>query len=585
MPPLDPVAVGIDDIKKLVADGLDENHAINKKFLDGDHWQGGSGWVGPLPPASAEGAQLVIDEIRRAFVSKNVLAEVVQRHVAGVVGREPTWTLVPRRALQADEELSDAEKNDISEGNAMLTDWWDKRNAHGVISQVVENVLYSKRGVLRLFVPPSKLQPTGPDSTTGVIIADDPLQAMLLIYPEAPLPEQATVYIDPDTKDEVALLAVEKDNKVSAEVVFLRSVDAAAAAGATLDPNGAPTTAIRTVSETGDTTVDIPLGGRLTMMEIRRRPLITEQMRQAQKSLNLALSMVPRNVVTGGYLERIIINGQMPGEWKEDSEGNEYFVPKPFETGAGVTTFLAGVTTEDEASGASNITTPQVYERDPVPVTSSVEAKSTHYEDILDEAGQRHVLMGADAEASGYSREQARADFEETLKVTLMLVVPLGRWLLETALAMTEAFTNQIGKWTQNYRVEFRPYVNTGPLSSDEIRVDNERVEAGTLSLESAMQRAGIVDIDAELGRINEQPDAQLAVLERQVNVVQILFNLGMSFEAAGELVGMNPDQIAILKKAQADADARIENTEPEPAGAPTGDTGGGTPNAEPPQE
>lgn len=559
---IDPAIIGADDVKKVVSAGLDANHTVNRQFLDGDHWQGGDGWIGPRPIAGEEGEQKTMDEIARAFTSKNVILEVLQRHQSGVLGREPGWTLVPKRIMKPGELPTSGEQTAIDEANAILIEWWDKRNAHAALSTVIEHVLYSSRGVLRLFVPSSKLTPAAAAGTPATIAAATPTDAALSIFPEAPLPEQATVFIDPDTKQEIGFLAVTRDSKTYLEVTFLRDPGTPVAAGATAQSaTGVPMTAIRTFggADNIDATVDLPLGGRLMMREVDRRPLISEQVRQGQKALNLALSMVPRNVVTGGFLERILTNAQLPGEWKTDAAtGTERFVPTEYPTGAGTTTFLSGIESEEETTGKQTITTPGVHFREPVPVTSSVDGKRSHYEDILDEVGQRHVLMNDQATASGYSREQARADFEETLKVTLTLLVPLGRWLLETVLALTEAFTNTPGKWTDTFRVEFRPYVNSGPLSSDEIRVNNESVTAGTLSLETAMQRMGIVDVDAELARINTQDDSQMTTLERRAQIVAELATnaVGMPLDVAGQVAGFDAAIVTLLKGAQVAVDA-----------------------------
>lgn len=552
---IDPATISPPMTQNIIALGLDSGYQANRSFMEGDHWQGGAGWIGPIPRPGEEGAQKTMDEISRAFTSKNVIAEVLERHRSGVLGREPGWTVVPTRPMKAGEPLTPAEETTIQEINALLTEWWDRRNAHGILTAVIEHVLYSRRGVIRLYVPPSRLT-IGPNGTSTASAAT-PLDAALMIYPEAPLPEEATVYTDPDSKQQVSFMAFRRNNQIHLETAFLEDTPATPASEAPVSGVLAPPTTIRTIGGDGkDASVNVALGGRLTMWEVNRKPLITEQIRQAQRALNLALSMVPRNVVTGGFLERILTNAQLPGEWTTDDEGIERFKPADYGTGAGTTTFLSGVENEEEATGKTTITTPGVHFRDPVPVTSSVDGKKSHYEDILDEVGQRHVLMGSDATASGYSREQARADFEETLKTTLVLLVPMGRWLLETVLALVEAFTNTPGVWTDNFRVEFRPYVNSGALSSDEIRVLNESVAAGTISRETALQREGIVDVEAELSRIASQDDAKLAIAERQAAVVQILVAAGVPLDVAGQLADMTTEQIALLVTAQAAKDA-----------------------------
>ncbi len=577
-----PAEADIKAIKKLIDEvaGTDTLLPAKRLFIEGDHWQGGTGWIGPWPPDTEVGAVQVRLEIQKGFTSQNVIGEVVDRHTEGVVGREPGWTVVPRRKVTEEAPVTPAEKTAIDEINGLLTEWWDARNIPGVLHTITERVAYAKRSLVRLYVPDGQAGAEGLVSAAegegreGVVVisTNDPAQAIMLVWPDTPLAEEAMVYVVPETKQPIGILAQEVDGKLSAEITYLQTAEAAAegaapgAAPAT-GPGGQPAaafTVIRQMSEregAQDTEVAVPLGGRLTMFEIARRPLITEQVMQQQKGLNLAHSMVPRNVTTGGFLERIITNGQIPGEWVENPanpEGPKIFKAFPWRAGAGGTAFLSGEEIEDDL-GKVVKATPGVHFREPVPVTSSVDAVQSHYEAILSEVAQRHVLMGSDATASGVSREQARADFEKSLEKTATQVQALGRWLLETALALTEALTSQPGKWTNEYRVEFRVYTDTGPLSSDETLANNSSVEKGTLSRETAMAREGIIDVDAELQRIGEQEDARLALWEKRANVIVILAGEGMPLADIAELLKMEQWEMDIMK--------RVIITKPEPTG------------------
>src|SRR5687768_3168492 len=78
---------------------IQTGYTANKRLYDGDAWLDGAGWIGPRPSATETDYQSVLTEIRRAFISKNAVREVVDRHIGGVVGQEPSWKLTPRRAL------------------------------------------------------------------------------------------------------------------------------------------------------------------------------------------------------------------------------------------------------------------------------------------------------------------------------------------------------------------------------------------------------------------------------------------------------------------------------------------------------
>jgi hypothetical protein len=149
-----------------------------------------------------------------------------------------------------------------------------------------------------------------------------------------------------------------------------------------------------------------------------------------------------------------------------------------------------------------------------------VEAAAAAYEVILGEAKQIHILISGEAAPSGYSREQARADHAASLGKTQSEVQPAGQWFLETALALGRANSQASPVTTQiSSRPRSQCRINTGPISVEERAQNAAEVEAGTLSEETAMERNGVLDVDAEKQRINSTPEAQLALMEKQTTV------------------------------------------------------------------
>src|SRR5438067_13936075 len=65
---------------------------VNRAFVDGNHWQGADGWIGPMPQLGEIGYDVTMQQLERAFTSRNAIGEVVQRHAAGLLGREPHLT-------------------------------------------------------------------------------------------------------------------------------------------------------------------------------------------------------------------------------------------------------------------------------------------------------------------------------------------------------------------------------------------------------------------------------------------------------------------------------------------------------------
>ena len=262
--------------------------------------------------------------------------------------------------------------------------------------------------------------------------------------------------------------------------------------------------------------------------------------------LNLAKTMLARNVVLGGFLERIILNAQLPGEYVEDATTKKKtFVPSPLKTGAGTTNVLAGLPVSDATGRVTGYATPTVMYRDPVPVTTFNDTADAAYQGMLEEVHQLHAAIAGDATASGESRRQARADFEASLGATISEVEAAGRWLLETALAMAAAFANQPGRF-DSLRATFTCRVDSGPISADEQKETRENVAAGLLSKETGMVRVGIDDTDAEKAKI--AAEGETANQAQQTNATAILGRAGLlaqQVRSDGQAIAQAPQDIA----------------------------------------
>lgn len=519
-------------------------------MVDGDHWLGGMGWIGPRPQPNEDGYSDTMALLFAGFVSQNALGEVVDRHVAGCLGKDPHWSLQPRRPLGADEKPTDEEQKLIDAGEAALTEWWDREQIHKTLQLIARRLLYARRAAIRLMVPRGKLRSEnvrgedGQMRTVKTVSATDVPDGLTKVFTDAPLPEKACIAIDPDTRESVGVVLYERGQNVMgtgtpeevAELTYLAEPNAG---------DAAPATIIRLTAKTGrDQAVKLPLGGRLPMHEMTRAPFVTSQMFQLQRALNLSLSALPRNVITGGWLERVITNAQMPGRFVTDptKPNGKRWVPDRHVTGAGSTTYLKGLRTIDQ-NGADMYATPGIQWRPPTEVSPTVESSEALYRSILREAKQEHALMTQSADASGKSREQARADFEMTLQPTASELNGLGRWLLETVLAMAEAFAGQPGQYTETLRAVFECVIDSGPISAEERAALDNSVGAGTLSRQTAMARGGVLDVAAELTRIESDPSAELDAITKRAAAFASLVQQGADIEGAAIAVGFSEDE------------------------------------------
>lgn len=479
--------------------------ATNATFLAGDHWQGGAGWIGPWPDALDPEAQRVQAEIARAFTPQNALGEAAERHVGGVIGKEPAWGLTVRRPLRAQGRGSQptrAEQTLIDEAEAALTSWWDARKLLPLFQRLAQDLLAGGRAPLRLFVP-SGLR------VGGVVPSAASLEAALVgyCYVDRPTLAAATVITDPGTQQRCGVYAYQTaEGQTVAELTY---VDLATGE-----------TVLRVLRGGADAAAEggaWPLGGLLLLDEARRDVFLTESMRRLQHQLNLARTMSGRNIVQGGFLERLILGGQLPGEWVDDPAApvgpdgtRKRFVAKPFKVGAGRTNFVSGQPIRDAQGRVTGYTTPSVVYRDPVSTATFREAADDAHRAILSEARQLHALMGADSTATGESRIQARADFAKSLLATKTQLDATGRWLIEAALALASVFAGVPGRYA-GLRATFDCRVDTGPLTASERAQIVAEVKQGVLSLETALALLGHDDVDAELARIAAEQAARQA--------------------------------------------------------------------------
>lgn len=495
-------ALTLEDARKLLGGLRDERARAAREFFRADHWQGGQGWIGATPPQGAEYGK-IMSEIQRGFISENLIREVVKRHQSGVLGHEPLWRFTVARPLQEGEQATRAEQAQINDVEAALTTWWDTRKVLASFQQATNTALLTGRAVLRLFVPP------GLRAENGILRARDLPDALSRIYVDVPDPEQAGTFTDLDTRREVGLFAFRRGNQDAVEVTYQ-------------DSRGLTVLRILTGQDGAGEETALPLNGRLFIYELRREALITSQVQDCQRGLNLALTQLLRNVNLAGNLERIVLNAQLPGAWVDargmpwvegQSTGVRTWQSGTYTTGAGATTFLSGLPVFNQEGQLTGYSNPNVSFREPVAIDSFAGTREVYEAAILGQCDQRHVLMARDATASGESRKQARAEYEMSLRLTKSALDDAGRWLLGTVLALGSVFSGAPLRF-EGLRPEFNTVIDAGPITADERREIINEYSAGVVSRETTMSRLGIEDTDAEAAKIEEERQVADALLQ-----------------------------------------------------------------------
>jgi hypothetical protein len=525
---------------------LDREQRINAilKFYGGDHLQEFDQWVGPLPEPTDPMYGPARLKVQRAFVSQNVIREVTKRLVDAILGRDPNWSMVPvEETEQLDEmqpptvvdtaapteqeqaalaeyetylkaaEARDAQRAMSKQVDGWLTEWLDNRGAIELMQDTLADAALTKQAVLRFVVPRGLLN----DDGTFKKPPKNEREALNVLYLDKPGVDQAAVHKDKNTMQDIGVylydevLDDEGDNtERRAELTYIDDDS-----GETVirilseDPEGVQTGAVKRAGvEANDQVLNeirFQLDGLLTMFELRVPALITDQVIQAQNQLNKTLTMLGHNIDLSGFLEKFFTNAQVPSKEVVDADGTKRRVADVPVAGPGTERYVMGIPYVDE-TGKRQVTTPGIVFRDPVSVTYFTDSKREFYIAILSEVKQMHAMLAGEASPSGESRKQALYDFINSLLIYISRVNALGRWLLETALALACAIINQPNKY-QEFRFDFNAVLDAGPMSAEERKFILDAIAAGVFSLETGRIMLGISDPAAEGERVDREKD------------------------------------------------------------------------------
>lgn len=477
-----------DDLQTIANDLKSDDVEVYIAYTDGDHWQEGKEWKGP-PDLDAESRTSDLqNKIKPIFVSKNIFAETLGRHINAVIGSEPKWELTTVRPLEEGQEPNAEEKALISEADNLVTLWWDEQGLHDKFQEAAKAMLQSGRGPGRFFVLTE-------DGQLPDISIDEIPEAVNFSIPEY---KQVGIIIDDDTQKKAAFyryeVEVDKNKETRFELTYL---------------DDDKKTIIRILNDKGDvsrTDSGIDLNKRLPVFTASRSALCTPQMRQNQASFNTALTMRLRNVGTSGFPQTDYFNAEPPADFKDDpaNPGKQIETQGTHGAGSGVVNYIAGVTVQDK-DGKITLAHPSVSYRDPVNVDTFDKTEYCFYKNILEETNQLYSLIAGDANISGESRIQARADFVTSLKKTKTAVNRYGRWAIETFLAYAALLQGQPNRYSR-LRADFECRIDAGPVPADEQRLIMDQVKEGFRSLEDGMMLLGIDDPKAMLEAIRNQP-------------------------------------------------------------------------------
>jgi hypothetical protein len=236
--------------------------------------------------------------------------------------------------------------------------------------------------------------------------------------------------------------------------------------------------------------------------------------------------MQGRNTYTAGFRSKHWLNARPPTastkvvDSTQPSGYRTETVNLPMKDGAGVNGFVQGTLIRNDAGDVIGIATPNVVITDPVSVATFIESKDDNRAGILAMADQLHILLSDSATASGFSRQQARAEFQKSLNDIKPNIDALGRWIIEFAVMFAGNLTNRVEEF-KAFRCDFNSIVDAGVLSPEEKEDNRKAYAAGEISLETLMSRNGTEDTDAELIKIKSEDGFEINRLEKVLTVLE----------------------------------------------------------------
>jgi hypothetical protein len=543
--------VDLSTAQNIIAAQTDDAKSSTWKLFNDDYWQEGELWTGPrVQSGMASGT--VMAEIERGLVSNNVLREVTLRHCNAVTIRQPTWGSVPRRALQEDETPTVDEARRIGELDALLTAWWDSPlrgtytdakgrlctgNVHKLLRRAARLFAVTGRANLRVFIPP------GLRDEKGLLQLVPFAEAAQRIYVELCEPDVAALYVHRAKMQQIGVYLWKDGNTDMAELTYLDDTGKTVLRQvAKADPRGEQVDA-------GTAGRAFDLGGQLMHFEMIDDPFVLPSLVSQQKSITKTLTMGDRNENLAGFPERVLKDVQLDGKWVDDPEApnGKRFVPYPMEMGAATVNVFQGAEYEDE-EGKVKRASPSYERMEPLGSSVFDTAFDKKRERMLHQSGQTHVLISGDATASGVSREHARDEFKLSIAETEAELNRAGAWLLNLVIALAGATARGENPYA-DLRVEFSCQIHLGPLSAAERAEDRAQVEAGLLSSQRAMERAGVADSDAENARIAAERDQSLGMMQDRATVLETLTRAGAGIGPAARVAGFSDEQVVELER------------------------------------
>ena len=489
-----------DEIGKLFGTIPFDDLVVTEKFLNGDHWQSGDGWVGWKPETASVTAESDWRIIQSGFTPKNVIKGMVWRLRGAVLGKEPDWEIVPAdRPEQAPvldplnpvkPTLSPDEKK-WKERDEILTKWWSEKRIHSVLKDFITHYAAYGKASVYIYIPKGyvNLNADGKTAQLKITNKSDLAEVLSKIYVSAPKFAGITDADDDDFGEKFVVLKLKKQAETDTDTYEVHYVDE------NKKTHIRQLTQASTVNERNtDTDLSVDLGGNLLtfITGAYETAMISVPVKQQQKTLNHAKTMEGYAIANINFPETVFINAALPTDSKKGPDGTMVETAKPLWRGVGRFLNLVGLSTT-RGDGGEDLTTPDVKYRQGADPEKFAKVAENNTRDMHQEAGMVYILLSSSPYPSGESRIESMTDYLILLVDYKTLVDTLGVWLLTTVLRLAFNFTDNTAE-NNKFAVVFSTKLTLGRVSTEDKRVMLDEVNANLRSRRNYMVTTEVTD-------------------------------------------------------------------------------------------
>lgn len=512
--PVKGAEISFEDIGKLLGTIPMDELEISEKFLIGDHWQKGDGWIGWTPEVDSPTHAKDYMMIEKGFTPKNVIKGMVWRLRGAVLGKEPDWEIVgvdaPEPELdplkKAAKELTPEEK-EWKAIDDLMTDWWTNQGVHDALKTFATNYTTYGKAALCIYIPSGYVKEVNGKHQLNIQDKTNLADVLSKIFVYAPHYSSVINAKDEKFGKDYVCLSFKKDkDDENSETVYEVHY---------LDEKG--NTHLRQVQQAkqtaGDqsTDLELDLGGNLLTFVAGafETAMISLPVKSQQRQLNHAKTMEGYSLGNLNFPETTFINASLETEKGKGPDGNEVETVKPLYRGIGRFLSLVGVSYQN-ADGSESVATPDVKYKTPADPEKFAKVAENNTRDMHQEAGMLYILLSSSPYPSGDARVESMTDYLILLVDYKTLMDTLGVWLLSTVLRLAFNLSGQQAK-NDKFKVIFSTKLTIGRMSVEDRRLMLEEVKAELRSKRNYI-------ITAE---VSDDPNTELKVIAAEPPTIE----------------------------------------------------------------